>query len=195
MTPSANCSGLASCQARQNSCDRNVTIALGYSEVVRMVRNLAHPARYVQDHYPSRVTAKYLRRQFEVVLLCRDWLVERNNKALREHMREESALSPAAQPAARARRGTKAPCRPACLGWSTGILRTDRASARTECPAWRAAFTVSRPIPLLAPMIRTVATASILPDGPARSPSCAMQAIRGLAENTMGLSRRRDARI
>ena len=27
MTPSPNCSGLASCQASQNSCDRNVTIA------------------------------------------------------------------------------------------------------------------------------------------------------------------------
>src|SRR5215831_11237114 len=36
----------------------------------------------------------------------------------------------------------------------------DRVSARTEYPASRAAFTVSRPIPLLAPMIRTVATAS-----------------------------------
>jgi len=31
-------------------------------------------------------------------------------------------------------------------------------AARTECPASRAAFTVSRPIPLLAPMIRTLAT-------------------------------------
>src|SRR6266403_4388272 len=46
------------------------------------------------------------------------------------------------------------------LGWSIGILRAERASARTECPASRAAFTVSRPIPLLAPMMRTVATAS-----------------------------------
>jgi hypothetical protein len=55
------------------------------------------------------------------------------------------------------------------LGWSIGILRADRASARTECPASRAAFTVSRPIPLLAPIIRTVATASMLPVGPARS--------------------------
>src|SRR5262249_28018866 len=36
--------------------------------------------------------------------------------------------------------------------------RADRARARTECPAASAAFTVSRPIPLLAPMIRTVAT-------------------------------------
>ena len=33
--------------------------------VVRMVRNLIHPARYVEDHYRIRVTAKYLRRQFE----------------------------------------------------------------------------------------------------------------------------------
>jgi hypothetical protein len=35
------------------------------------------------------VTAKYLRRQFEFVLLCCDWLAERNSKALREHLREE----------------------------------------------------------------------------------------------------------
>jgi hypothetical protein len=52
--------------------------------------------------------------------------------------------------------------------WGTiGILRADRASARTECPASRVAFTVSRPIPLLAPMIRTVATGLMLPVGPA----------------------------
>src|SRR5262249_9707818 len=49
------------------------------------------------------------------------------------------------------------------LGWSTGILRADRANARTECPASRAAFTVSRPIPLLAPTISTLATVSMLP--------------------------------
>src|SRR5262249_54219879 len=36
----------------------------------------------------------------------------------------------------------------------------DQPLARTECSASRAAFTASRPIPLLAPMIRTVATAS-----------------------------------
>ena len=60
-----------------------------YAEVVRMVRNLAHPARYREDHFRSRVTQKYLQRQFEVVLLCRDWLLDRNNKALLEHMKEE----------------------------------------------------------------------------------------------------------
>ena len=63
-----------------------------YAEVVRMVRNLVHPARYVEDHHPSRVTAKYLQWQFDVVLLCRDRLVERNNKSLREPMRKEGLL-------------------------------------------------------------------------------------------------------
>jgi hypothetical protein len=60
-----------------------------YAEVVRQVRNLAHPARYAADHYRSRVTAKYLQRQFDVVLLCRDWLSARNNKSLLEHMKAE----------------------------------------------------------------------------------------------------------
>jgi hypothetical protein len=31
-----------------------------YAEVVRMMRNLAHPARYLQDHRGRRVTNKYL---------------------------------------------------------------------------------------------------------------------------------------
>jgi len=63
-----------------------------YAEVSRMVRNLAHPGRYVKDHARSRVTAKYLKRQFEIVVLCRDWLAERNNKSLREQMRQEGLL-------------------------------------------------------------------------------------------------------
>lgn len=71
----------------------NKTARIGdYAEVVRQVRNLAHPARYVEDHRGKRVNAKYLRRQFEVVLLCRDWLSERNNKSLLEHMRAEGII-------------------------------------------------------------------------------------------------------
>jgi len=61
-----------------------------YAEGVRMVRNLAHPARYLKDHYGKRVTNKYLQRQFELVLLCRDWLSHYNNKALLEHTKAES---------------------------------------------------------------------------------------------------------
>jgi hypothetical protein len=60
-----------------------------YAEVVRQVRNLAHPARYVEDHHGKRVTAKYLRRQFNVVDVCRDWLNEYNNRSLLEHMKAE----------------------------------------------------------------------------------------------------------
>jgi hypothetical protein len=46
----------------------------------------------VEDHRGKRVTAKYLQRQFEVVLLCRDWLLERNNKSLLEHMTAEDII-------------------------------------------------------------------------------------------------------
>jgi len=63
-----------------------------YAEVVRMVRNLVHPGSYAAEHYRGRVTAKYLRRQFEVVLLCHDWLAEHNKKSLREHMKAEGTL-------------------------------------------------------------------------------------------------------
>ena len=60
-----------------------------YAKVVRMVRNLGHPARYRKDHFGQRVIAKYLQRQFEVVSLCRDWLVAHNNKSLLAHMQQE----------------------------------------------------------------------------------------------------------
>src|SRR2546429_9149068 len=72
--------------------------------------------------------------------------------------------------------GQRDPERLSSLGCSRRILRADRASARTECPASRPAFTVSRPIPLLAPMIRTFATASCSQFGPAWLTSCAVQA-------------------
>jgi len=60
-----------------------------YAEVVRMVRNLVHPASYAADHYRQRITRKYLRWQFEAVLHCLDWLAERNSKSLLEHMKAE----------------------------------------------------------------------------------------------------------
>ena len=60
-----------------------------YAEVVRMMRNLAHPARYLQDHTGHRVTNRYLQRQFEVVLACRDWLAAHNNRELLKAVEEE----------------------------------------------------------------------------------------------------------
>jgi hypothetical protein len=56
-----------------------------YAEVVRQLRNLAHPARYREDLSGTRFTGRYLRTQFRFMLLCRDWLAERNNRSLLEH--------------------------------------------------------------------------------------------------------------
>ena len=63
-----------------------------YAKGVRKGRNLVHPASYATEHYRSRVTAKYLQWQFDVVLHCRDWLSERNNKTPLEHMKAEGLL-------------------------------------------------------------------------------------------------------
>jgi hypothetical protein len=60
-----------------------------YAELVRRLRNLLHPARYTKDHSGKRVTRKYLQTQFEVALLCRDWLVSHNNKRLLEDLAKE----------------------------------------------------------------------------------------------------------
>jgi hypothetical protein len=60
-----------------------------YAEMARMIRNLLHPARYTQDHFRKRITSRILQSQFDVVLLCRDWLVARNNEGLFEAIKEE----------------------------------------------------------------------------------------------------------
>jgi len=57
--------------------------------LVCLARNLAHPARYRKDHSGRRVTARYLRQQFDVVEICRDWLVAHNNKALLQSLKPE----------------------------------------------------------------------------------------------------------
>jgi len=38
-----------------------------YAEVLRQIRNLVHPARYLQDHSPLRVTRKYLKQSIEII--------------------------------------------------------------------------------------------------------------------------------
>jgi hypothetical protein len=73
-----------------------------YAEVVRMVRNLAHPARYQADHRSKKVTAKYLKQQFDVVLVCRDWLAAHNNEILLKHIQESEKSAEAGAEAAHA---------------------------------------------------------------------------------------------
>lgn len=63
-----------------------------YAEVVRMIRNLVHPARYMVDRPGGRATLNRLRCQFQVVDLCRDWLVGHVHQSLRVEMEAEGLL-------------------------------------------------------------------------------------------------------
>lgn len=57
-----------------------------YAEVLRMIRNLAHPSCYVNDHMGKRITKKYLEKQFNVMLLCIDWVLNKINISLYEQL-------------------------------------------------------------------------------------------------------------
>jgi hypothetical protein len=63
-----------------------------YAEITRMIRNLAHPARYHLDHSRKRVTAKYLEQQFKIVQACKEWLEKYNLDRLTEHMRQKGLM-------------------------------------------------------------------------------------------------------
>ena len=58
-----------------------------YLEILRQIRNLLHPGRYVREHSKKRVTNKHLQMSFEVCLAARDWLYNRVAKSLREHLK------------------------------------------------------------------------------------------------------------
>lgn len=60
-----------------------------HAEVVRMIRNLLHPARYVEDHFGKRITKKHLSMVFETIDAANTYLVERVTQSLAEKMREE----------------------------------------------------------------------------------------------------------
>lgn len=61
-------------------------------ETIQKLRNFVHPARYAKDHYGQKITQKYLKRQFEALLVCRSWLADKNNTSLLEHMKSEGIL-------------------------------------------------------------------------------------------------------
>jgi hypothetical protein len=60
-----------------------------YAEVLREMRNLAHPARYMEDHYRKRVTKKHLGLVFDTINAASDWLYARVEKSLIERMKAE----------------------------------------------------------------------------------------------------------
>jgi hypothetical protein len=60
-----------------------------YAELVREIRNLAHPARYMEDHYNKRVTQKHLELVLEIINGVGNWFYSRLAKTVIEHMDEE----------------------------------------------------------------------------------------------------------
>jgi uncharacterized protein (UPF0305 family) len=69
-----------------------------YAELVRELRNFAHPARYLEDHYRKRVTQKHLEYVIEIINDVADWLYARIARSLMERMKEEEAASTAVSP-------------------------------------------------------------------------------------------------
>ena len=60
-----------------------------YAEVIRDLRNLAHPARYMEDHYRKRVTRKYLDSVRDTINGVSSWLLARIQTRLIARMKEE----------------------------------------------------------------------------------------------------------
>lgn len=45
-----------------------------YAEVVRQLRNLAHPGRYVQDNHKKRITNRHLELSLDIYRYVNEWL-------------------------------------------------------------------------------------------------------------------------
>ena len=64
-----------------------------YAEALRESRNLIHPARYLQDHSPSRVTRKYMVRAIEIFEMSTQYLNQIVLDSLEEKMKREERKS------------------------------------------------------------------------------------------------------
>ncbi len=65
--------------------DENANIG-DYAERVRIIRNLAHPPRYIKDHAHQRVTKIYLEHLFEVFDVIKDIILNKVHADLRRKM-------------------------------------------------------------------------------------------------------------
>jgi hypothetical protein len=61
------------------------------SLTLKQIRNLVHPARYLQDHHGRRVTKKFLDFSFETALDARDCLLDRIHTDIDKGLQEEDA--------------------------------------------------------------------------------------------------------
>lgn len=54
-----------------------------YTEVLRQLRNLVHPARYMLDMPRKRITKRYLEMSFEIFQVATDYLLKKIGESLR----------------------------------------------------------------------------------------------------------------
>lgn len=60
-----------------------------YAEVVRKMRNLLHPSRYMKDQYRGKITKKYAKMAFEIIDVAYDHLDAHVNESLRKHFQAQ----------------------------------------------------------------------------------------------------------
>jgi hypothetical protein len=56
------------------------------AEVVRLIRNLLHPGRYLEEHHRQRVTKKHLHFALNAVAEVNDWLLARIERSILERI-------------------------------------------------------------------------------------------------------------
>lgn len=62
-----------------------------YAEVLRQIRNLLHPGRYLKDHYRKRITAKHLDLSLDILLFSVDWFLHKVNQSIASQLEEEAS--------------------------------------------------------------------------------------------------------
>jgi len=85
------CSWLPSGLSTDEEWDEAKAQIADYGEVIKHIRNLVHPARYVIDFFHKKVTKKYFEAVFEIIEVTNDYLLNKINKSLREAVQREQA--------------------------------------------------------------------------------------------------------
>lgn len=82
-----------------------------HAEVVRILRNLVHPASYLAEHTGKRVTSRHLSHSFEVLDATRKHLLRKLNASIRVALEAEVAPSKRMELARQSSRATMSPRR------------------------------------------------------------------------------------
>ncbi len=64
-----------------------------YAEVLRQIRNLIHPSRYLHDQSPARITKKYLTSSIDIFEAASSHLETKVHESLRNDMERERQAS------------------------------------------------------------------------------------------------------